>query len=329
MTVPDSPGATVDPEPWLLAADDPSLRWRVLAELHDQPPGDPEVEKARSEIGTRGWAADILATQMPSGQWDVSGTSSREIYVPKYIATNWRLLVLSDLGATRAIPGIERAVELVFAGEAGPEGGLGGKGSELCFTGNCVRMFSRFGYGKDERLQPAIDWLVSSQKADGGWHCWESAVGTIDCWEALAAFDALPATRRTPAVEEAIRRGAEFYLSHGLLGEGLDPYAPWLRLHYPVHYYYDFLVGLDTLTRLGYGRDPRLRPALERLESLRNADGTWNMGPLHPDIPPDDSVEYRISTPYYPFALEWPDRPSRWITLTALAVLRRAGRGNP
>src|SRR3970282_1963084 len=75
----------------------------------------------------------------------------------------------------------------------------------------------------------------------------------------MAAFGALPPRARSASVLRAIERGAEFYLERGLLREGRKPYAPWLRLHYPVHYYYDLLVGLDFLTALGYGDDRRGR----------------------------------------------------------------------
>src|SRR5439155_209312 len=122
----------------------------------------------------------------------------------------------------------------------------------------------------------------SGQWGDGGWHCFRSSTGTLDCWEALAAFAALPEKIRTPPILESIERGAEFYLDRRLFREGPVPYRPWFRLHYPVHYYYDILVGLDTLTSLGYGEDPRMRPALDRLEAMRNRDGSWNMDALHP-----------------------------------------------
>jgi hypothetical protein len=319
------PPARVDPVPWILETKEPSLTWRVLTELEGRAATDPEVVAARLRIGTEGWAAAILKEQLADGQWDSPGTDARALYRPKYIATNWRLLVLSDLGLDRTNAGVERAAELMFAAHARPDGDLGGTGSEVCFTGNAVRMLSKFGYGDDPRLRAAIDWLVATQKPDGGWHCDPAGAGTIDCWEALAGFDALPKSQRTPAVERAVERGAEFYLGRGLLSEGTEEYAPWHRLHYPVHYYYDFLVGLDSLTRLGYGHDTRLGPALDLLEQLRNPDGTWNMGPAHPDLPRTE-VDYRPEPPLYPFVLEWPGRPSRWLTITALAVLRRAGR---
>ncbi len=309
---------------WLLHEADASIVHRFLTEVLGRSADDPEVRSSRETLVREGWAHRILSEQLPSGAWASPNIDSRGLYVPKYIATNWRLLVLSDMGLTRERPEIDRAVRLVFAAHDRPDGDLGGSGSELCFTGNAVRYMLRLGYGDEAPVRRSIDWLVRTQKPDGGWHCWESAVGTLDCWEALAAFSVLPASRRTPEVESAIRRGAEFYLERGLLHEGADPYPPWSRLHYPNHYYYDFLVGLDVLTRLGYGRDPRLDPALDLLESKRDVEGRWSLESNHPDLGPD--AEYDVRTPYYPFVLEPPGRPSRWITVTALAVLQRAGR---
>jgi prenyltransferase/squalene oxidase-like repeat protein len=317
-------GVPKDLATWLLDTKEPSVRIRCLTEVLGRSADDPEVVAATAEQGRSGWGHEILSRQLPDGQWDAPSTSSRDLYVPKYIATNWRLLVLSDLGFSRAQPGIARAAEVVLRTEAGPTGQLGGSESEVCYTGNAVRMMTRFGYGDDPRVRAALRWLLDTQKSDGGWHCWPSETGTLDCWEALAAFAAMPRSTWTDAVRRSVAAGAEFYLSRGLLHEG-DAYEPWLRLHYPHHYYYDLLVGLEVLTALGYASDPRLAPALDLLEARRRPDGAWNLDAAHPDLPADE--EYQVRTPYYPFVLETPGRPSRWITLNALAVLQRAGRG--
>ncbi len=309
---------------WLMEADaDPSVRYRVLRELLDRPEDDAEVRRARDEIGRQGWAAKILREQHPGGQWSTAGTSARDLYVPKYVATNWRLIVLSDLGVPSAHPRIKKATALLKRRWGGGDGALGGRGSEACITGNAVRTLTRFGQLDDPAVQRSVAWLLRHQKHDGGWHCFRSATGTLDAWEPLAAFAAVPPEKRSAAMQHSIERGAEFFLERRLLREGTGTYAPWLRLHYPVHYYYDFLVGLDMLTSLGYGDDRRLRPALDRLESMRNPDGSWSMGPLHPD---SEDPNYRPRGPMYPLSLEVPGRPSRWITTTALAVLARAGR---
>lgn len=309
---------------WLLdKTADPSVRARVLRELLDRPEADAEVRRARDEIGRKGWAAKILGEQHPGGQWSTAGTTARDLYVPKYVATNWRLIVLSDLGVPGNHPRIKRAADLLERRWDGRDGAFGGRDSEACITGNAVRFLTRFGRFDHPVVQHSVDWLLRRQKADGGWHCFRSATGTLDAWEPLAAFAAIPPAKRSAAVQRSIERGAEFFLDRRLLREGKGTYGPWLRLHYPVHYYYDLLVGLDMLTSLGYADDRRLRPALDRLESMRNPDGSWSMGPLHPDT---EDPNYQPRGPMYPLSLEVPDKPSRWITTTALIVLARAGR---
>ncbi len=310
-------------ESWLLTDSDASVRYRYLTDVAGLPETDRAVVDSRARIGREGWAAEILAEQLPSGAWDSEQLDAPHLYRPKYIATNWRLIVLSDLGVTRSTAGVSRAVDLMFAAQDRPDDELGGAESELCFTGNAVRFLTRFGYGSDPRVHRARDWLIATQKADGGWHCFPSEVGTLDGWEALAAFAVVPDSERPAPMRAAIARGATFYLDRGLLREG-EPYGPWARLHYPTHYYYDLMVGLDTLTRLGYGRDHRIGPALDLLESKRDAHGRWAIEAVHPDLA--EGAGYRVKGPVYPFQLEMPGEPSRWLTMTGLATLVRAGR---
>jgi hypothetical protein len=283
------------------------------------------VRGARAVIGREGWAAAILGQQQDPGHWETFRDGGGDLYRPKYIATNWRLLVLSDLGMTREEPRIGRAVDLLLRHWSGDDGVFGEPGSEVCITGNAARAFTRFGYAEDERVRRSHAWLVGAQKPDGGWHCFPSESGTLDAWEALAAFAALPRERRSPEIQRSVDRGLEFYLERRLMDEGEPPYAPCRRFHYPVHYYYDVLVGLDIVTALGRGEDPRLRPALEWLEGRRNRDGSWNLDVLHPDLEDPEYLKDR-RTPFFPFGLEFPGHPSRWITTTALLVLRRTGR---
>src|SRR5437762_8234320 len=98
---------------WLLAKDsDPSVRLRVLRDILDRPTDDPAVARAQKEVGRRGWAAQILNGQHTEGHWVTPGNSARELYRPKYVATNWRLLVLSDIGLTKKNARVARAVNL-------------------------------------------------------------------------------------------------------------------------------------------------------------------------------------------------------------------------
>lgn len=131
-------------------------------------------------------------------------------------------------------------------------------------------------------------------------------------------------------MQACAERGAEFYLERELHRQG-ERYPPWYRFHYPVHYYYDVLVGLETLTSLGYGDDRRLRYALSLLEKKRRPDGRWNLDAIHPDL---GGSLARSRREWYrehpkdrptPFALEKVGAPSKMITLRALLVLDRVG----
>ena len=282
------------------------------------------MRAARRAIGRTGWAADLLSGQFPDGHWATPGSSGRELYRPKYVVTNWRAIVLSDLGMTREDPRIRRMAELILRTWSGRGEDLSGTTGEICVTGNAVRYLTRFGYLEHPVVQRCIDWIVRTQKPDGGWHCFPSRTGTLDGWEGLAALAEVPKESRSAPVRRSIERGAEFYLSRHLSKEGTTRYPPWFRIHYPNHYYYDLLVGLRILTRLGYGRDGRLKPALRWLESKQRPDGTWALDADHPDLDPRKGG-YEFRGPVFPLRLEPPHEPSRWATVEALGVLSQAG----
>jgi len=105
--------------------------------------------------------------------------------------------------------------------------------------------------------------------------------------------------------------------------DGEKKYPPWFRLHYPNHYCYDVLVGLDVITRLGYAGDKRLEPALRLLAEKTRKAGRWVIDKAHPDFEPRCRPNYRTEGEPKPFSLEEPGKPSKWITLTALRVLKR------
>jgi hypothetical protein len=286
-------------------------------DLVDIPPTHPDVVETGIEIPKRGWAADILSKQKLGCYWG----SQDSLYLPKYTATNWMAIVLSDLGMTKNDPRIAKTAGLFF------EYWMDEKkdnifNDEVCIVGNTARFLTRFGYQDDPRVKKLFNRLVHDQREDGGWHCRKTARGTLDGWEALAAFAALPKKSRTRSINHSIERGAEFYLERELLQEGESKYMPWYRLHYPVHYYYDVLVGLDVITALGFGGDRRLRPALEVLERKRR-EGTWSLERIHPDPASYSWGKHNRRRETHPFALEEGGSPSKIITLNALRVQKR------
>lgn len=308
---------------WLTGPDsDPSVRARFWLEIDGRPRDDPKVRAALAEIGRTGWAAELLAHQHPDGHWVTPGTTARDLYFPKYIVTNWIAIVLADLGMTRRDPRIRRTAEMILDRWSARGGDLTGRGGEICVTGNAVRTLVRFGYLDHPAVQRSIGWIVRTQKSDGGWHCFPSRKGTLDGWEGLAAFAEIPERERDASVRRSIERGAEFYLHRHLMDEGTPRFGPWLRIHYPNHYYYDVLVGLRVLTRLGFSGDRRLAPALRWLRNQRARDGTWAIDETLPYVD-TELVGFNLQRPTFPIMLELLHQPSRWATVEALSVLAR------
>jgi hypothetical protein len=314
-------GGAVD---WLLEEEEPSIRYLTLTQLLGRSEKDPDVKSAKKRIGQEGWAAAILARQKPGGWW----VRQENLYRPKYLSTNWMLLILSDLGLTKDDPRIERAADLWRDRFSKADGGFGAdtaKGSHLCIAGNTARGLVKLGYADDPKVKSALEWLVKNQSSNGGWSCYGSG-GNIDSWEGMSAFASYPKQKWTKSMKSAVEKGAEFYLRKSMDQQGTR-YEPWYRFHYPVHYYYDLLVGLDFMTALGYGGDKRLGGAVALLKEKMGQDGRWSLDAVHPDVEGGMADWYSKHQSQAPtaFALEKPGRPSKMITFRALLVLQRLG----
>lgn len=301
---------------WLVQSEQPCIKYRVLTDLLGYSQNDAEVKEAYESISKVGWGRDILLEQRPDGHWLAE---EKSLYYPKYTATNWRAIMLADIGLTKKHESINRVAEIYFK-EWLSDMDAAYREGELCITGNLAKTLTKFGYQDDPRVKRLFQWLVEHQKDDGGWHCFESDSGTLDCWEGLAAFNALPKPMWTKSIKRSAEKGAEFYLERKLFEEG-EKYEPWFRFHYPNHYYYDLLVGLDVVTALGFAGDRRLKPALEIMQAKKLSNGRWVLDAAHPDL--DSGSSYTLRGKVTLITLEKVGEPSQWITLTCLCVAKR------
>ena len=83
----------------------------------------------------------------------------------------------------------------------------------------------------------------------------------------------------SPELDGAIDRAAELFLRHRVVeSERTGELASerFVELAWPPYWHYGLLPGLRTLNEAGHIEDPRVRPALDRLESLRGNDGRWH-----------------------------------------------------
>jgi hypothetical protein len=324
-----SPGVPSDPTlDWLLEPSHPSIRYLALTQVVGERPSSADVRAARRRIPVDPWVRQILSRRNPGGWW----VRDRGWLEPRFLGTHWNMLALADLGATREIPEVAESAEFWMSKSPLVGGGVGGFGKgkgHHCYTANMARGLIRLGYADDERVRRTMEWLVRTAHPKGGWTCRFSTEGpatsrSLDAWEGLAAFAAYPRDRWTRSMGAVVERTAEYYLERELHQQG-DRYEPWYRFHWPVHYYYDLLVGLDCLTALGYTDDPRLGYALGLLRSKRQRDGRWDLDAAQTD-PDAETARWFAAHPEKrpaPLTFEEAGRPSKMITLRARTVLAR------
>jgi hypothetical protein len=313
--VPELPDSVIR---WLLDAD-PAIRWQVLRDLLGAPADEVAAERAR--VATEGAGARLLALQADDGRWGGAAWNRG------WDSTMHVLMLLRDLGLDPSSPQARRAVGLVrdhvtwrgcgppecddnpfFAGELEP-----------CINGQVGVVGAYF--GQDTR--GIVDQLLGEQLPDGGWNC-EAANGstrssfntTICVLEALLAHE--QATGSNSDVTAARLRGQEYLLERRLsrrrstgevIARDRKGNATWTRFAFPTWWHYDVLRGLEYLRLAGVAPDERVAEAIDLVASSRDGDGRWPLETRYPGVMPVAIDEGK-------------GRPSRWITLRALRVLR-------
>jgi hypothetical protein len=319
-----------DPLPWLLEPDNPSVRYFALRDLLDRPDADPDLHAARAAIMRSEPVRAILAARHPDGYWVKPGPG----YSPKYTSTVWQVMILADLGADGSDQGIRESCEYLLAHAQARGGGFSltaaPSGVLHCLNGNLTYALLTLGLPPaDERIQQALDWQAGAILGEGaayyasgttgpGFGC--VANGALPCaWgavKALKAFALLPPEARTPRIQRAIDAGVEFMLSRDLARADY-PYAErissnWFKFGYPLSYTSDILEALEVLARLGHAQDPRLAGAIEFALSKQDSHGRWKLAHTLNDKMWVD--------------IEQKGKPSKWVTLRALRVLRALAR---
>jgi prenyltransferase beta subunit len=336
---------------WLLEKENPSVRYFTLRDILGEEKTNSEVEEAKAAIPTYKVIENTFSKQRAEGYWE----DPNNPYLPKYKSTYWQTMILGQLGMDKSHEKVQRACEFVWNLQL-DEGGFSSYTEKAaltqydwmrsrvvlkekappdpkswaqsvvtehqysCLTGNLCAALLRLGYGNDPKLVKALNWLVKIQNRDGGWLCpyWKAHIqDTHGCFSGticpLEAFSEVPQEKRTPETRQAIMRGAEFLLMHRLFKADHHDYKvinrQWLKFSFPWFYGYNVLRGLSVLTKLGYTEDERLKDAVELLLQKRRPDGTWLL-----ENAPTGRMQANIETV---------GKPSKWITLNALRVLKR------
>jgi len=309
---------------WLLEEDNPSVRYLTLTELLGISSQRKEPEETRSLIPVWAPVKKILAKQKRNGGWD----DGRTWYLPKYKATVWQLLILSQTGIDPKTAHVRRMLDYSFRFQM-PSGGFhSGMTPDLacdwailagCLNGNVTAALCRLCRTRDPRVRKAVDHLLWLQEPDGGWGCRSFGyhrrdrhscfMGTICALDGLIEYSRRVQTKK---VDRAVKEACEFLLMHRLYkadhhelkivrNEYTKLWAPWFVG-------YNILRGLRAITRAGIVNDERMEDALRLLAAKRNSRGRWIRETPWP------------STTYSSFGQVGAE--DKWVTLNALLVLK-------
>lgn len=303
------PAATLE---WLLAPSNPAVRSLTLQRVLGVPADDPQVSEALRGIMKSRWASQIMRGQHPDGWW----VNPKNCYHPRGEGTAWRLQLLAELGAPGDDPRIARACDRFLEQNGMADGGFAcgvhrQRYSEECLTGHMLYTLAAFARGREPRVQAARDWVLDRQLSDGGWNCRPNQTHSsfISSLGAIKALACLPSSK----TKAPLAKAREFLLSHRLFfshstGKPIRKFWPPV-IQFPAHYAHDLLHPLRTLMIASAKADARLDEALDMLEARADSKRRWQV-----DVAPAA------------LKLEAPNRPGKWVTASALAVLRHFGR---
>jgi hypothetical protein len=294
-----------DPLPWLLEPENPSVRYWTLLDILQRPIGDPEVQEARTAIAQQALVVELFALQHPEGYW---GDDETKPHTAQGAVTVLALLHMLGVPPDKyTAVGCDSFLKFCQH-ESGGFSMTKKRRSGIfpCTTGEHLPFLVYFGLGDDPRVRAAYTHLVEDMSTDDALDC--GRYQHRDClWGAIAALNglaALPTDMRSAQSEGVVERLANALLEAKFDFEG--EHKRWLTFGVPGGW--DLLRALKALAAHGYPHDARFAPLLQLILDRQDHQGRWLCGSVSRTWP----IEKR-------------NRPSKWVTLDALRVLKQAG----
>jgi hypothetical protein len=331
---------------WLLAEDNPPVRYLTLTELLHTPASDPEVRTSISRLMNYPATREILAHGKEF--WEDDENAYR-----KYTGKYWQVIFLGQFLADGQDPRISTGIHSLLDNRAWVI-----KSGGQCLTANLLRAFRRLGYGDHPVVIEETEKLANRIAADGGIACSAMLYSLLPrCFMALPklllCFGEIPEEHRSGKVKKAISiitklilekevfvyvpgtrkewqqvlatqpKRAELASGHTVkewiseqkkqflasTGFGtLDPKKGWFKFGFPLHYNSDILEALYSLAKQKTPMTPQIEKSLEIIRGKMNKDGVWCM---------ENSLNGKMW-----IDVEEKGKPSKWITYFALYVLK-------
>ena len=291
-----------DAVPWLLHSESPSVRYWALTDILDRPRDDPEIRKVRAAIPRQPLVKELFALQHTQGHW---GPEEAKPYTAQGAVAALTLLhMLALTPDKRTASGCDSFLRF----SQHQDGGLSmtrtlRSGVFPCTTGEHLPFLVHFGFADDRRVRSAFAFLIEDMSRGNALNC--GRYQHRDClWAAIAALNGLavlPSDMRSAQSAKVVKRLADALLDarYDFKGE----HKRWLTFGVPRGW--DLIAALKALAAHGYVRDRRFMALFDLVRSRQDDQGRWLCGSASQTWP-----------------LEKRNRPSEWVTLDALRLLK-------
>jgi hypothetical protein len=315
---------------WLLEANNPGVRYLALRDLVGLTPNDPQLLQAKVAAYKKGPIEVILRQMDGKGFWKKSGAG----YNPKYFSAVWSLILLSQLGASvKDDKRIKTACDYYLEHALSKDNSFSYNGTPSgtvpCLEGNMCAALTLLDY-KDPRLDLTYDWMARSVLGNDvkyyAYTCGPNfacgANGKKPCaWGAvkvMLAFSKLAKNKRTPVINNAIKKGKDFLFSIDPVTSDYPtrtdskPNRSWWTFGFPVFYVTDILQIVEALGPLGYGKDLHLKKTINYIKNQQGDNGYYALDYDYPD------------KTWYNFGKK--HEANKWVTYRVLKALKNASK---
>ncbi len=273
---------------WLLEDNNPSAQFRTLKEVLNYDDDTPEIRQAKSAILQSRPVQTLFEEMHPDGYWLQKNPRTQSlvgdgIEYGSFGTTHFCLAYLAELGLDRTQPQVEKAADRYLALQQ-PDGDWYRHFS--CLLGYNIRTFVRLGFQDDYRLKRAMELLIQTRREDGGYLCdmhegkfksksVKSCIrGSV---KSLLAFSEFPVYWEHPRCKQLVdyflHRGGIFQSAH----LGIPVNQDMQCLSFPITWRANAWEVLYALSKMGYGRDERLRAAWTELENKADQAGRYHL----------------------------------------------------
>ncbi len=289
---------------WLLDGD-VSIQYLTRLELLGESPD--QLQSLQKRIETEGYGARFLASRNENGHWGIW------FYQPKWTCTHYTLLDLKEIGIPRdnlsCREMVIRALNQCMLDSGGINFAKSKIQSDMAIDGMFLN-YAAFFCPEDARIERLASFIIRYQKADGGFSMDPGGLQsdphtTLCVLEGFAAYRKAGFTKFLDDINYSESTAIEWLLAKDLF---MSDDVRYRKFSFPYRYRYDLLRVLAYFSRNHVTMDSRMEPAIQWLIRKKDSSGCWYLENIH-----HGNVH---------FHLEEKGKPSRFVTLKALFILK-------